>query len=69
MDADTIFKNLDRANGHTAHEPVPASVDAETSANLRALLSVESWADRDIPEPDRLLGDLLTSSFSTTLCP
>ena len=31
-------------------------------AALRALLSIEAWADRDIPEPDRLLGDLVTTT-------
>jgi hypothetical protein len=33
-----------------------------TCEKLRNLLSVESWADRDIPQPDRLLGDLLTTT-------
>ena len=34
--------------------------DENSRAALRTLLSIESWAERDIPEPDRLLGDLLT---------
>jgi hypothetical protein len=42
------------------------AADAEAQANikeaaaLRSLLSVESWAERNIPPPDRLLGDLVT---------
>jgi hypothetical protein len=34
----------------------------DPAAELRSLLSVESWADRDIPPPDRLLGDLVTTT-------
>jgi AAA domain len=30
--------------------------------SLRALLSVDAWAEMDIPEPERLLGDLLTTT-------
>ena len=29
---------------------------------LRDFLSIEAWAERDIPPPDRLLGDLLTTT-------
>jgi hypothetical protein len=32
---------------------------------LRNLLSVQAWADRDIPAPDRLLGDLITTTSRT----
>ena len=42
------------------HQAAPGGDSEASGAALRALLSVESWADRDIPEPDRLLGDLLT---------
>ena len=47
---------------------LPATFRADTNdgptagAALRALLSIEAWAERDIPEPDRLLGDLLTTT-------
>jgi putative DNA primase/helicase len=34
----------------------------DPAAELRNLLSVQSWADRDIPPPDRLLGDLITTT-------
>jgi hypothetical protein len=46
----------------TDPEAAADAADAAESAGLRALLSVESWAERDIPEPDRLLGDLLTTT-------
>jgi RecA-family ATPase len=39
-----------------AHDP------DRKAESLRALLSVTAWAEMDIPEPDRLLGDLLTTT-------
>ena len=42
-----------------------AEGEAETAApmpGLRKLLSIEAWADRDLPPPDRLLGDLITTT-------
>jgi hypothetical protein len=30
--------------------------------SLRDLMSIDAWAEMDIPEPDRLLGDLLTTT-------
>jgi hypothetical protein len=42
-------------------EPPPDDT-AEDGASLRKLLSIESWAERDIPPPDRLLGDLITKT-------
>lgn len=41
-------------------EPSPG--DQTDSPELRVLLSIEAWAVRDIPEPDRLLGDLITKT-------
>jgi hypothetical protein len=35
---------------------------AEGAAKMRHFLSVETWANRLMPEPDRLLGDLVTTT-------
>ena len=37
--------------------PVTGEIDG-----LRRFLAIEAWADRPIPEPDRLLGDLVTTT-------
>ena len=37
----------------------------DTSRDLRALLSVDAWAARDLPKPERLLGDLITRTSPT----
>jgi hypothetical protein len=37
----------------------------DTSRDLRALLSVDAWAARDLPKPERLLGDLITRTSRT----
>ena len=39
-----------------------ATPDLDVGEALRALLSIDAWAERDIPEPDRLLGDVLTTT-------
>ncbi len=44
------------------HDFDPAPPKYDDVVSMRALLSVETWANRDIPEPDRLLGDLLTTT-------
>jgi hypothetical protein len=50
------------AEADAAAKVVNAAELAERGAELRALLSVYSWSERDIPEPDRLLGDLITTT-------
>jgi len=59
---DAAERNTD---GHATGSQRPAT-DPEggedRGANLRALLSIDAWAGRDIPEPDRLLGDLITTT-------
>src|ERR1700744_154153 len=35
---------------------------AETADAIRKLLSIQAWAAKDIPPPDHLLGDLLTTT-------
>ncbi|WP_428490119.1 AAA family ATPase [Rhodopila sp.] len=49
--------------------PLPAEVPddrqgapAVSSAEARALFSANAWIQRDFPEPDRLLGDMLTTT-------
>ena len=44
-----------------AEAPKPAATDDQRTA-LNDLMSIETWADCDIPEPDRLLGDMLTTT-------
>jgi hypothetical protein len=39
-----------------------ARAKTERPAALRALLSIDAWTQREILEPDRLLGDLLTTT-------
>jgi len=53
--------------GDQEDEPQPDTDPPTGAAELRALLSVEAWAGRDIPEPDRLLGDLVTRTTRTFL--
>jgi hypothetical protein len=48
------------ADAEPQAKPQPGTDPPAGAAELRALLSVESWAKMDIPEPDRLLGDLIT---------
>src|SRR4051812_5889768 len=55
-------KTLKTPGNDAQKAPPVAEPDPKTIAALRTLLSVESWAERDIPEPDRLLGDLLTTT-------
>jgi AAA domain len=42
-------------------QPSPGNAAGDGAA-LRRLLSIEAWAKRDIPSPDRLLGDLITKT-------
>lgn len=50
------------AGGSTeTHRPAPGDILVDAPA-LRHLLSIEAWADRKIPGPDRLLGDLITTT-------
>lgn len=39
----------------------------ETIPGLSAFLAIETWAERDMPAPDRLLGDLMTTTSRTFL--
>jgi hypothetical protein len=43
-------------------EPEAAPITAGERAALRALLCASAWETMDIPEPDRLLGDVLTTN-------
>ena len=56
------YDGPDGDEGEPAPDPRQPAPDEESATALRTLLSVESWAVRDIPEPDRLLGDLLTTT-------
>jgi hypothetical protein len=49
-----------RLTSEASDDPMPQ--DEQSCAELRTLLSIHTWAERDIPEPDRLLGDLLTTT-------
>jgi hypothetical protein len=48
--------------GAEPEAPTVEHVDPRVRGELCSLLSIDSWAERDIPEPDRLLGDLLTTT-------
>jgi len=52
----------DPATWLAARLPREAEPIGDRGATLRALLSIDAWAERDIPEPDRLLGDLITTT-------
>lgn len=58
LDKSPSHPDLDGQDPETAEVPTPDG----SGAALRDLLSIASWAARDIPEPDRLLGDLLTTT-------
>jgi hypothetical protein len=48
-----------------AREEAEAGAKAKATAEapgLRDFLSIEAWTQRDIPEPDRLLGDMVTTT-------
>jgi AAA domain len=53
---DDALARLDRLN------EARRSPDGGAVPGLRTLLSIEAWADRRIPPPDRLLGDLVTTT-------
>lgn len=60
--------NYIAADSLDALAPEPSEDYLEThdpnrkALRLRSLLSVDAWADMDIPEPDKLLGDLITTT-------
>lgn len=56
MNAETPEQRLKAAGAHLATPPT-----------LRDLLSVQAWADRQIAEPERLLGDIVTRTTRTFL--
>ena len=59
----TAAKLLDMLTvGDDTAAPVAESTDDMVDPAFRALLSIEAWAERDIPQPERLLGDLLTKT-------
>ena len=43
-------------------DPPKPVATADQRIALNDLMSIETWADCDIPEPDRLLGDMLTTT-------
>ena len=45
----------------------PPQPQTEEMLGLREFLSIELWAERDMPSPDRLLGDLVTTTTRTFL--
>lgn len=45
-----------------AHPDWDRPVDDKTIPGLRDFLSIEAWAEREMPPADRLLGDLLTTT-------
>jgi hypothetical protein len=54
---------------HEDYDPVTGEVhgeivegEVEEEPDLKHLLAIEAWAIRDIPEPDRILGDFLTTT-------
>ncbi len=55
-------EELERLATETPEQAPKDEPKPETAADLRAFLSIEAWAERDIPPPDRLLGDLVTST-------
>ena len=60
----TEFGWKDAANSHSTDRPDTASdpPPAEDLPGLRDHLAIEAWAERPMPAPDRLLGDLLTTT-------
>ncbi len=46
----------------TRGTPVGPSIPDKPIPGLREFLAIEAWAERDIPPPDRLLGDLVTTT-------
>ena len=52
---DDVFEQYDRGlrDGGAAYDPDPSLAES---------LSIQAWAERDIPPPDRLLGDLVTTT-------
>jgi AAA domain len=51
-----------RAAGGRTELAEPAPTPGEPLPGLRDFLSVEAWAERDMPPADRLLGDLVTTT-------
>ncbi|HVY14489.1 MAG TPA: AAA family ATPase [Rhodopila sp.] len=45
-----------------ARQQTPSPGKPSESPALRTFLSIQAWADRPIPPPDRLLGDLVTTT-------
>ena len=45
----------------------PPQPETEEILDLRDFLSIEAWTERDMPPPDRLLGDLVTTTTRTFL--
>ena len=47
--------------------PNSAESNPEEAETLKAITSIDSWIARDIPEPDRILGDFLTTTVRAFL--
>lgn len=57
----------EQAEADFAGAPLPAETPAIDRNALRDFLSADAWLDRDVPDEDRLLGDLITTTTRTFL--
>jgi AAA domain len=64
LDVSDLEDGADAADVHLEDPDawLAARLPPDLATELRQFLSIHAWADRDIPPPDRLLGDLLTTT-------
>ena len=65
--ADEFGEIIDDEFGGGSSAGVKAVAGEGIDTDLRSTLSIEAWAVRDIPEPDRILGDFLTTTVRAFL--
>lgn len=65
--ADEFGEIIDDEFGGGSSAGAKAVAGGSIDTDLRSTLSIEAWAVRDIPEPDRILGDFLTTTVRAFL--
>ena len=65
--ADEFGEIIDDEFGGGSSAGAKAVAGEGIDTDLRSTLSIEAWAVRDIPEPDRILGDFLTTTVRAFL--